>query len=379
MDNSSLLERDGIDTIFTSETNIFSDNTYSNDVFSNNSETNQSGNGSELPIIQGDLEVIETSEIKVAESVFGIEVHSYIGSDNSTELSSIIGSFFEYQTDSLSGGTSSVNSESAYWETSTIEEDNLLKDATTIAIADLTEFTNNPDFLNNLQIPFGDDFSENEAIDVIDSLIDGEANTNLEIVKIDNLETDAAFAPETGTIYISQDFLEENQQNPENVSAVILEEWGHYIDSILNDTDSAGDEGEIFASQVKGYNFDLDALQAEDDTTVLTIDGNNLLIEQAATGRISLPTTWVVFESERGSILGFKSDTSFRGLTDVYFRNGTTGIEEFAENQQRIEIFDGQFIAFSGISTDINPFNGRVEQEFRAMLDFNAPLWTRIQ
>ncbi len=279
----------------------------------------------------------------------------------------------------MSGGTSSVNSESAYWETSTIEEDNLLKDATTIAIADLTEFTNNPDFLNNLQIPFGDDFSENEAIDVIDSLIDGEANTNLEIVKIDNLETDAAFAPETGTIYISQDFLEENQQNPENVSAVILEEWGHYIDSILNDTDSAGDEGEIFASQVKGYNFDLDALQAEDDTTVLTIDGNNLLIEQAATGRISLPTTWVVFESERGSILGFKSDTSFRGLTDVYFRNGTTGIEEFAENQQRIEIFDGQFIAFSGISTDINPFNGRVEQEFRAMLDFNAPLWTRIQ
>lgn len=378
MDDSSLLERDTVDKIFISEDNVFLDKARFNDVFGNISEPEQSANGSGFPAVKGELETIETSEIEIDKNVFGLEVYNYIGSSNSTELSSRISSFSDYQTDTLSGAASSVNPESADWESSTVAKDSLLKEAVSIAIEDLTEFKNSPDYLNELKIPFGDEILADEATDAIASLIDGKANTNLEIVKIDNLETNAAFAPKTGTIYISQDFLEENNQNPENISAVILEEWGHYLDSILNDTDSAGDEGEIFANQVKGYSFDLDVLQTEDDTTVITIDGENLSVEQAF-GTLAIPASrWISFQHSGGAVIGFKRDGTVSALTDIWY-NGVT----YQNNQAPIRLFNGSFSILTRISNTRSQIGADGQIRFGSgvilpYLTVNSGQWTRI-
>ncbi len=376
MDNSSLLEQDRISEIFSADSNVFLDTTRFQDIFGSFQPT-QSGNGSGFPIVRGDLEGIETSEIEVNENVFGLRVYDFVGSSTSNDLSSTISSFTDYQTDTLSGGASSVNSESANWESSTVAEDSLLEEAITIAVEDLTEFKDNPDYVEELKIPFGDDILADEAADAIDSLINGDANINLEIVKIDNLNTDAAFAPETGTIYISEDFLEENQDNPENVSAVLLEEMGHYLDSILNDSDSAGDEGEIFASQLKGYNFDLDVLQAEDDTTVLTIDGEDIVVEQAF-GTLSIPTRWIAYQHSSGAVIGFKRDGTVSALTDIWY-NGVT----YENNQAPIRLFNGSFSIFTrvnntrtqiGLDGQIRFGSGRI----LPYLTVNSGQWTRV-
>lgn len=376
MDNSSLLEQDRISEIFSADSNVFLDTTRFQDIFGSFQPT-QSGNGSGFPIVRGDLEGIETSEIEVNENVFGLRVYDFVGSSTSNDLSSTISSFTDYQTDTLSGGASSVNSESANWESSTVAEDSLLEEAITIAVGDLTQFKDNPDYVEELKIPFGDDILADEAADAIDSLINGDANINLEIVKIDNLNTDAAFAPETGTIYISEDFLEESQDNPENVSAVILEEWGHYLDSILNDTDSAGDEGEIFTSLVKGYNFDLDVLQAEDDTTVLTIDGEDVVVEQAF-GTLSIPTRWIAYQHSSGAVIGFKRDGTVSALTDIWY-NGVT----YENNQAPIRLFNGSFSIFTrvnntrtqiGLDGQIRFGSGRI----LPYLTVNSGQWTRV-
>ncbi|MFM6222949.1 MAG: hypothetical protein ACKPDM_21830, partial [Dolichospermum sp.] len=51
-------------------------------------------------------------------------------------------------------------------------------------------------------------------------------------------------------IYLSANFLATS--TAEAISAVLLEEIGHYVDAQINQVDSAGDEGAIFAELVQG-------------------------------------------------------------------------------------------------------------------------------
>lgn len=92
-----------------------------------------------------------------------------------------------------------------------------------------------------------------------------------------------AFAAATDTIYLSSEFVAGNAGSPEAIVSVLLEETGHYIDSQINTSDAAGDEGAIFAIAVQGKEFDaaeLQALKAEDDTATVMLDGKAILIEQ---------------------------------------------------------------------------------------------------
>lgn len=94
-----------------------------------------------------------------------------------------------------------------------------------------------------------------------------------------------AFAAATGTIYLAHEFVEANIDYPDLITAVLLEEYGHYIDSRINSHDSAGDEGDIFARLVQGKTIsasELESLRAEDDTALALLDGQNVQIEQNA-------------------------------------------------------------------------------------------------
>jgi|GEM_PF-718004 len=92
-----------------------------------------------------------------------------------------------------------------------------------------------------------------------------------------------AFSLDKNQILIAQEYLIENQHQPEEIIDVLLEEIGHYVDSQVNTIDAEGDEGEIFSQLVQGVELtesELLELKAEDDTATITLDGEVIQIEQ---------------------------------------------------------------------------------------------------
>ncbi|MFM6917874.1 MAG: Calx-beta domain-containing protein, partial [Dolichospermum sp.] len=91
-----------------------------------------------------------------------------------------------------------------------------------------------------------------------------------------------AYSSSTNKIYLSASFL--NTASSASIVNVILEEIGHYVDAQINQVDSAGDEGAIFAELVQGNSLDvatLDALRAENDQTTIMINGEIIQVEQS--------------------------------------------------------------------------------------------------
>ncbi|MEY3222378.1 MAG: hypothetical protein RLZZ203_1234, partial [Cyanobacteriota bacterium] len=104
------------------------------------------------------------------------------------------------------------------------------------------------------------DFSQLPQIEILDSSILGGAN--------------GAYASSTNKIYLSANFVA--TATAKTLFSRLLEEIGHFIDAQINLSDSAGDEGAIFAELVQGYSLDtqtLQALKAEDDYATITVNG----------------------------------------------------------------------------------------------------------
>lgn len=92
-----------------------------------------------------------------------------------------------------------------------------------------------------------------------------------------------AFSVDTGQIYLAVEYVESNRLNPTAITSVLLEEIGHFIDSEINLSDTAGDEGAIFKALVLGDSLgtsQLESLQQEDDTALVDINGRTVQIEQ---------------------------------------------------------------------------------------------------
>ena len=87
----------------------------------------------------------------------------------------------------------------------------------------------------------------------------------------------------TGKIYLAKQLINANVDNIDLIAAVLLEEFGHYLDSRLNACDSEGDEGDIFSRIVYGDEIgetELIALKLENDSATVVLDGVTILIEQ---------------------------------------------------------------------------------------------------
>ena len=79
-------------------------------------------------------------------------------------------------------------------------------------------------------------FSQIPPIEVLSDEVLGTAN--------------GAYSSSKNKIYLSASFL--NTASSAAIVNVILEEIGHYVDAQVNQVDSAGDEGAIFAELVSG-------------------------------------------------------------------------------------------------------------------------------
>ena len=111
------------------------------------------------------------------------------------------------------------------------------------------------------------DFSQLPQVGILDSNILGNAN--------------GAYASSNNQIYLSANFVA--NATTEDISAVLLEEIGHFVDVQINPVDSAGDEGDIFSNLVRGNSLDALALQAlklENDHATIVLNGENLQVEE---------------------------------------------------------------------------------------------------
>ena len=89
-----------------------------------------------------------------------------------------------------------------------------------------------------------------------------------------------AYAVSTNKIYLSEGFLATASEAA--LVAVLLEEYGHFIDAQINSTDAPGDEGRIFSALVQGESLseaELALLKAEDDCGVISVNGAVFAVE----------------------------------------------------------------------------------------------------
>ncbi|MFN8952330.1 MAG: bluetail domain-containing putative surface protein [Aphanizomenon sp.] len=162
---------------------------------------------------------------------------------------------------------------------------NLLKTTLNKTYNQLKNFAGLNDFWNLFEIAFGTqydhtvvtnlrsqwlvgDFSSFPQIEILDSSILGNAN--------------GAYGTSTNKIYLASNFLDTATDT--NIIAVLLEEYGHFIDAHVNQKDSAGDEGDIFSNLVRGNILSavtLHTLNSENDWATITIDGQSIEVEQA--------------------------------------------------------------------------------------------------
>ncbi len=94
-----------------------------------------------------------------------------------------------------------------------------------------------------------------------------------------------AYAADLDEILVSSDFLGRYQDDPVAVAGLLLEEFGHKIDRVLNGSvDSPGDEGAIFAAVAQGQDLSesqLQQLRAEHDWATIALDGVPTSVELA--------------------------------------------------------------------------------------------------
>lgn len=161
------------------------------------------------------------------------------------------------------------------------------------AQAHLTDFAKGDSFLEQLTFTFGDRFDAKQAIALAQ---DWRTETfsllpDLEIRSASELNgAYGAFAAGRDRVYLSEEFLLSHGNTTaglEAITAVLLEEVGHGVDARLNPIDTPGDEGAIFSRVAQGARLDeptLQPLRGEDDTVVLALDGEDILLEQATPG-----------------------------------------------------------------------------------------------
>jgi CSLREA domain-containing protein len=122
------------------------------------------------------------------------------------------------------------------------------------------------------------DFSQLPQIEIISSSILGNAN--------------GAYASSSNKIYLSDAFV--TTATLEAISAVLLEEIGHFVDAQINQNDTPGDEGEYFSAVVRGESLtteDLARITTENDWATITVQGNAVAVEKAEPIILTVNTT----------------------------------------------------------------------------------------
>ncbi|WP_353929182.1 putative Ig domain-containing protein [Okeanomitos corallinicola TIOX110] len=240
-----------------------------------------------------------------------------------------------------------------------------------------SNFINNPDAHDLLSIPYG----VGEQITLATSLLQTQINEGFKNVEISIIDAEilgnanGAYAESLNTIFLADEFVKNN--STEIIAEVLTEEFGHFIDAQINEIDSAGDEGRIFAKLVFNQSFspeELNSLKAEDDLGVIYYNNQFIKIEKSEleiindigeTLVINEDTTlvfqWtqreakynnevgiIVFDNPTGDIdgvspqdVGYFQKVLTSGKSEVIFSKGNS-----AGNWQEIDLKTGDYVGF---------------------------------
>jgi serralysin len=162
-----------------------------------------------------------------------------------------------------------------------------LKAGVKLALTQLHAWVQTSGDLYQLDLAFGSNWNRDLGLELIQAWSQYEQLPELEIVAPEQINGgNGAFDSTNHKIYISQALLDRQAAQPDLLSAVILEELGHYFDARVNQTDSAGDEGAIFANLIQRKPMTagvLASLQQENDQTQVAIDGQIHNLELSTT------------------------------------------------------------------------------------------------
>ena len=199
----------------------------------------------------------------------------------------------------------------------TSDQNNFVAEALLVGNGALAAFAANADFFAKLETAFGADYDVAAATALRQQLLDGTFDWPvIEIVDSAAIAgAQGAYVGDSGTILLSASLFTASSDSGgtvvadgggaddggteastpvlDQVVATLLEEFGHHVDTIVNTADAAGDEGAIFSSLVRDESLSEDqlaALQGENDTATLTIDGEAMTAELSTLTRTS-PTS----------------------------------------------------------------------------------------
>ncbi|MEO1393281.1 MAG: DUF4114 domain-containing protein [Cyanobacteria bacterium J06634_5] len=205
------------------------------------------------------------------------------------------------------------------------------------AIATLT--TAAPETEAQLQAALGEQWTAQNITQVI---IDGISELKLERLPVETLQAKGAFAAETQTIYLADDWA--STQSLEAVVDVLLEEVGHFVDDQFGKTfgtaDTAGDEGAIFSALLQGKPLTpaaLADLQAENDQGTITLGQQVIDVERASLDQASLDSAVGTFTANNtGEVLiDYTFDGgSYKGELAVFSLEDMGGLETDAFVQE---------------------------------------------
>ena len=259
--------------------------------------------------------------------------------------------------------------------------DTSLPQALSMKSEKLAIFAESSDFGEKMKQAFGNGFSVEQAQTLVRNLASGAVLPEIEIVPVSELGAKGGFAASTNRIYLAREFNDENADKPEVIANVLLEEIGHYIDAQLNESDSVGDEGAIFAALVTGRELESGeffALKAEDDTAIVTLSGQPTFIEQSSLFTSGVFTVGVAgdvgvdFVLDGGSYVGELAIFSLQGMEQF-----TPGSEAFIKEAARRALTTSQ-LGYVVISdpTEGAKFSGILPGESG---DFNAGTYKGIK
>jgi hypothetical protein len=164
---------------------------------------------------------------------------------------------------------------------------NLLQSTLNKTYNQLKNFAGLNDFWNLFEIAFGTQYDHTVATNLRSQWLVGDFSSFPQIEVLDSSilgNASGAYGTSTNKIYLASNFLDTATDT--DIIAVLLEEYGHFVDAHINQTDSAGDEGDIFSRLVRGNILSAETLQAlkgENDWATITVGGQSIQIEQALT------------------------------------------------------------------------------------------------
>ncbi|MGK7894845.1 MAG: FG-GAP-like repeat-containing protein [Xenococcus sp. (in: cyanobacteria)] len=242
----------------------------------------------------------------------------------------------------------------------------------------LTQYSLSENLLADLTTAFGSEYNSEAAQELITQWQTGEfaAFPEFEIRSAEEINAaNGAYSADTNKIYISEEYLQANANDIKAVSDLILEEYGHFVDASINTVDSAGDEGAIFSGLVQGESFtdsELQQLQLENDQAIITLDGEEIAIEQNR-NNINETTTKIGvsisdISGNRTNIHvgdfngdGFddflrqekgKADNDSRNTANIFFSRGGNG------KFDRVDLQEGFSLKGDETNLHIGDFNG---------------------